>query len=104
MRLIFDDESVEYVRNCSFYIEPVDNCTQTKYVPFRKEPEKVMNKTTGKSKERLKMSDLTCLASCLIFMRKGGGGLRAVLGDCVEIKEEFKNGLVMVAGSQTMIP
>ena len=66
MRLIFDDESVEYIRNCSFYVEPVDNCTQTKYVPFRKEPKKIMNKTTGKSKERLKMSDLTCLPSCKV--------------------------------------
>ena len=50
MRLLFDDESVEYVRNCSYYIEPVDNCTQTRYVPFKKKPKSVKKKATGKLK------------------------------------------------------
>ena len=50
MRLLFDDESVEYVRNCSYYIEPEDNCTQAKYVPFKKKQKSVKKKATGKLK------------------------------------------------------
>ena len=50
MRMLFDDESVNYVRNCSFYIEPVDNCSQAKYVPEVKvKPKNVTKKPTGKT-------------------------------------------------------
>ena len=58
-----------------------------------------MNKTTGKSGERLKLSDLICMPSCKVCStRRGGGGG----DDCVEIKEDFKNGYV--TDTQTMIP
>lgn len=49
MRLLFDDESVNYVRNCSFYIEPVDNCTQPKYVAVKEKPKNETKKPTGRT-------------------------------------------------------
>ncbi len=48
MRLLFDDESINYIRNCSFYVEPVDNCTQPKYVPVSEKPKNVTKKPIGK--------------------------------------------------------
>lgn len=47
MRMLFDDESLKYVRNCSYYIEPVDNCTQPKYVPVKEVPRNVTKKPKG---------------------------------------------------------
>ena len=48
-----------------------------------------MNKTTGKSEERLKLSDLICMPSCKVCPTRRGGGGGGGVDDCVEMKEDI---------------
>lgn len=45
IRFLFDNESKKYIRNCSFYVEPDDNCTQSRYTPVKLEKPKPVDKT-----------------------------------------------------------